>query len=155
MPENEIVRSEFDALLVIVTLPAALPEAVGTNIAFIVVVAPGLRMSPLEMPLTLNPAPETVTFEMETLFVPVLATVRAWLLADPTETFPKVSAARFVLNIPEDVVSEFVGLELLLAPVSPEQPDWTMAANKIAANMTRAAIGGILRLSGRIGKFLT
>lgn len=76
---------------------------------------------------------------------------------DPTGTFPKVTAAGLALNDPEDVldvVLEFVEVELPLALVIPEQPDWTMAANKMAANTRRAAIGGALRLCGGIGKFL-
>lgn len=77
------------------------------------------------------------------------------MLVDPTGTFPNATTAGLVLNVPEDVVSEFVEAELLLALVTPEQPDWTMATNKIAANTRRAATGGALRLCDRIGTFLT
>ena len=73
---------------------------------------------------------------------------------DPTGTLPKVIAAGLVLNVAEDAAPELVEVELLLALVTPEQPDWTMATNKIAANTRRAVIGGTL-LSGRIGTFLT
>jgi hypothetical protein len=65
-----------------------------------------------------------------------------------------VTAAGLVLNVAEDVALELVEVELLLALVTPEQPDWTMAVHKIAANTRRAAIGGALRLCGRIGRFL-
>jgi hypothetical protein len=71
---------------------------------------------------------------------------------DPTGTFPKATAAGLVLNLPEDVVSEFVEVELLLTLVTPEQPDWTMAINKIAANTRRAATGGTLCLCDWIGE---
>ena len=77
------------------------------------------------------------------------------MLVDPTGTFPNVSAAGLTLSVPEGVVSEFVEVELLLALVTPEQPDWTMATSKIAANTRTAATGGTLRLCERIGAFLT
>jgi hypothetical protein len=76
------------------------------------------------------------------------------LLVDPTGTFPKVTAAGLMLNVPEDVVLEFVEVELLLALVTPEQPDWMMAVNKIVANTKRARTRGTLRLCDWIGERL-
>ena len=67
------------------------------------------------------------------------------MLVDPTGTFPKVTAAGLMLNVPEDVVLEFVEVELLLAVVTPVQPDWMMAVNKIVANKKRARRRGTLR----------
>jgi len=75
------------------------------------------------------------------------------LLVDPTGTFPKATAAGLVLNVPEDVVLEFVEVELLLALVTPEQPDWMMAVNKIVANTKRARARGTLRSCGWIGEW--
>ena len=72
---------------------------------------------------------------------------------DPTGTFPKVIAAGLILNVPEDVVLEFVEVELLLALVTPEQPDWMMAVNKIVANTKRARTRGTLRLCDWIGEW--
>ena len=72
---------------------------------------------------------------------------------DPTGTFPKVTAAGLVLNVPEDVVLEFVEVELLLALVTPEQPDWMMAVNRIVANTKRARTRGTLRLCCWIGEW--
>lgn len=71
-------------------------------------------------------------------------------------TLPKVIAAGLVRNVAEDVVSEFGEVELLLALVTlalvtPEQPDWIKAANKIVANTRRAATGGTVPLYGGIG----
>ena len=66
---------------------------------------------------------------------------------DPTGTFPKVTAAGLVLNVPEDVVLE------LLAVVTPVQPDWMMAVNKIVANTKRARTRGTLRLYDWIGEW--
>jgi hypothetical protein len=74
------------------------------------------------------------------------------LLVDPTGTFPKVTAAGLMLNVPEDVVLEFVEVELLLALVTPEQPDWMMAVNKIVANTKRARTRGTPRLCDWIGE---
>jgi hypothetical protein len=75
------------------------------------------------------------------------------LLVDPTGTLPKVTAAGLVLNVPEDVVLEFVEGELLLALVTPEQPDWMVAGNKIVANTKRARTRGTLRLCTSIGEW--
>ena len=75
------------------------------------------------------------------------------MLVDPTGTFPKVTAAGLMLNVPEDVVLEFVEVELLLALVTPEQPDWMMAVNKIVANTKRAGARGTLRPCGWIGEW--
>jgi hypothetical protein len=91
VPENEIVSGEFEALLVIATLPVTLPDAAGANITFIVADPPGLRMSPVEIPFTLKPAPEIVTFEMETLEPPVFVSVTDCILLLPTFTFPKLT----------------------------------------------------------------
>ena len=85
MPENEIVSGELEALLVIVTFPCALPEAAGAKITFMVTDVLGLRMSPVEMPLTVKPAPE-----IETLDPPVFVTVTGCVLLLLTFTFPKL-----------------------------------------------------------------
>ena len=90
MPENEIVSGELEALLVIVTLPCALPEAAGAKITFMVTDVLGLRMSPVEMPLTVKPAPEIETLEIETLDPPVFVTVTGCVLLLLTFTFPKL-----------------------------------------------------------------
>jgi hypothetical protein len=89
VPEVEIVRGEFEALLEIVTLPVTLPEAAGANITFMVTDAPGFRISPVEIPLTLKPAPEIVILEMLTLEPPVLVSVTDCVLLLPTFTLPK------------------------------------------------------------------
>ena len=48
----------------------------------------------------LNPAPESITFEMETLEPPVFVSVtgRMWLL--PTATFPKLSFVALAVSWP-------------------------------------------------------
>lgn len=90
VPVSVIVRVEFEALLVIVTLPVTLPDAAGANITFMVTDVPGLRVSPVEMPFTLNPAPEIETLEMETFDPPVFESVTDCVLLLPTFTFPNV-----------------------------------------------------------------
>ena len=72
------------------------------------------------------------------------------MLVAPTGTFPKLKAAGLVLNAPEVVA--FVEVELFLALVTPEQPDWTMNMDKIATNTRKPATGGILRLPDGIQK---
>ena len=58
VPESEMVSGEFEALLATATLPVTLPAAEGLNVAVKVAVCPGLKMSPVETPLALKPAPE-------------------------------------------------------------------------------------------------
>jgi hypothetical protein len=76
-------------------LPVTLPEAVGSKLAVKEAVCPGLRVVPEGPPLTLKPAPETVTPEIVTLEVPLLVSVTARLLPDPTFTFPKLRLPGF------------------------------------------------------------
>ena len=86
------------AVLVIVTLPVTLPEAAGANVTFIVTDAPGLRMSPVEIPFTLKPAPEIVTLEMLTLEPPELVSATDCVLLLPTFTFPKLTLEALELS---------------------------------------------------------
>ena len=89
-PLSVMVVGELVAVLTTKTLPVTLPEAAGANVTFMVVEAPGLRMSPIEMPLTLKPAPERVTLEMLTTEPPELVSVTDCVLLLPTFTFPKL-----------------------------------------------------------------
>jgi hypothetical protein len=53
LPLSETVEGEFVALLATVTLPVALPDAVGANVTASVALCPGAITCPVETPLTL------------------------------------------------------------------------------------------------------
>ena len=92
-----MVPGEFEALLATATLPVMLPAAEGLNVAVKVVVCPGLKMSPVETPLALKPAPEMLTLKIVTFEVPALVSVTLWLLLD-TFTLPKFKAVELALR---------------------------------------------------------
>jgi hypothetical protein len=71
VPESATVNGEFVALLVTMMLPVALPAVAGLSVPL----CPGERMTPASPPPALNPAPETLTFEMVTLEFPVLVRI--------------------------------------------------------------------------------
>jgi hypothetical protein len=60
-PDNGIFRLGFEALEVILTLPLALPAEAGVNVTVNVALWPDVRVTGVEMPLKLNPAPLTAT----------------------------------------------------------------------------------------------
>jgi hypothetical protein len=62
-------------LLVIETLPLALPEVVGVNVALNDEFAPALIVTGTVKPLMLNPVPVAVAAVMVTLAVPVFVSV--------------------------------------------------------------------------------
>lgn len=64
-----------------------------------------------------------------------------------------MTTAGLVLNVPVDVVLEFVEVALLLALVTPEQPNWMMAMNKMVVNTKGAPTCGTLRLRDGIGEW--
>src|ERR1700686_3689592 len=74
-PVSEIIVDGFSSLLLMVTLPDALPRAAGVNVAFSVAVCPPARMVPLGMPLALKPGPEMLTLEIVTLEPPELLSI--------------------------------------------------------------------------------
>jgi hypothetical protein len=88
-PDSEIVAGELDALLVIETLPVTLPVVVGANVTVRIIFCPASSVSGGVTPLALKPAPETVTWEMVTLELPVFESVAVWELLVPTVTSPK------------------------------------------------------------------
>jgi hypothetical protein len=75
VPVRVIVAGEFEALLVTLTLPVALPTTAGAKVTLTLAVCPGDKTSPVTPPPALKPAPETVTFEIVTLKFPMLVRV--------------------------------------------------------------------------------
>jgi hypothetical protein len=89
LPASEATVGELYALLLIETLPDALPAAVGANCALKVLDCPGARENGKVNPLMPKPAPVTPPCEIFKLAVPELVKVTVWALAVPTATFPK------------------------------------------------------------------
>ena len=71
-PESEIVAGELVALLTTDTLPDTLPATVGANPTLSEALCPAARLSGNGIPLTLKPAPVTLTCEMITVLFPEL-----------------------------------------------------------------------------------
>ena len=85
-----MASGEFVALLATETLPVTPPALDGANVAVKVAACPGAMMSPEETPVALNPAPETVTFEIVTLEFPAFVRVTLCVLLPDTLTLPKL-----------------------------------------------------------------
>jgi hypothetical protein len=88
MPESEMVTVGLVALLPIVTLPFRVPEEDGAKVTFKTAEFPAAKINPEETPTMLNPAPESVTFEIATLEVPLFVSVTDRRLLLPTVIFP-------------------------------------------------------------------
>ena len=80
---------EFVALLATDALPVTLPEVDGEKLTLKVALCPGLRMVPADTPLSLKPAPETLTLEIVTLELPEFVSVTGRVLLVPVFTLPK------------------------------------------------------------------
>src|SRR2546427_5446850 len=100
VPLRARVRGEPGALLVMETLPLALPAVVGENVALKEVLCPGLRVSGAVMPLMVNPVPDALAAEMVTLAVPELVNVTVCDPLLPTSTLPKLTLAGLGVSCP-------------------------------------------------------
>ena len=115
MPASEIESGELLALLETVSLPVTLPAAAGVNVALIVVVCPGFRITP-EAPEALNPAPETVTFEMVMAALPAFVSVTFCELLAETFTLPKLRADVLEFRIRVEALTVSVAALLVALP---------------------------------------
>ena len=97
-PDSAMVWGEFKALLEILTVPVTLPVAAGVNVTDIVAAFPGARIRPVGRPVALNPGPETLTFEIETLAFPMLVKVTGLLPLVGTGTLPKLNAVELAAS---------------------------------------------------------
>jgi len=100
VPLRARVRGEPGALLVMETLPLALPAVVGENVALKEVLCPGLRVSGAVMPLMVNPVPDALAAEMVTLAVPEFVNVTVCDPLLPTSTLPKLTLAGLGVSCP-------------------------------------------------------
>ena len=88
-PEREMTREGFDPFDVTVTLPLALVAEVGANVTVNVAACPGVSVTGVVIPLSVNPVPATATCEIMSDEPPVFVTVSesGWLF--PVCTVPK------------------------------------------------------------------
>lgn len=87
-------------MLVIETLPLALPGAVGENLTVNVVFAPALIVVGTDKPDVLNPVPDALAAVIVTLAVPEFVSVITCEPLPPTTTLPKLNAEGFALSEP-------------------------------------------------------
>jgi hypothetical protein len=104
-------------LLVIETLPLALPVAEGANCALKVVFCPAARVSGTDKPEMLKPVPAALAAEIVTLAVPELLNVKVCVPLLLTSTFPKLKLEGLAVSVPctpvplnAIVAGEFVAL---------------------------------------------
>lgn len=98
VPDNGMLRVEFEALEVTVTAPLALPVELGANFTVKFVLCPAVSVNDELIPLSVNPVPLIATFETDTLVPPVFVIVpeRDWL--EPTVTLPKANEVGLALS---------------------------------------------------------
>ena len=95
---SEIASGEPGALLLIETLPVALPAVVGANCAVKVVLPPALIVTGTVNPVMLNPVPDALAAEIVTLAVPELVSVMTSVALLPTKTLPKLYVDGFAVS---------------------------------------------------------
>ncbi len=104
-------------MLVMETLPVALPVAEGANCPLNVVFCPAASVSGTDKPVMLKPVPKTLAAEMVTLAVPELLNVKVCVPLLPTSTLPKLKLEGLAVSVPctpvplkAIVAGEFVAL---------------------------------------------
>jgi len=100
VPDKDIVKVGFDAFDVIVTVPVALPPAVGAKETVNVVFWAGFSVSGVVMPLSWNPAPLMLACETLTAVPPVFVRVTPMDAVEPTSTLPKASLDGLSESVP-------------------------------------------------------
>jgi hypothetical protein len=109
-PDKPMTVVGFAAVLEIVTPPDTLALPDGAKVTFISAVCPGAKKLPWDMPLALNPGPETLTFEIAMLALPAFVRVTSKTLLLPKLTLPK---ARFEAPLTNCDDVSFDGCEAL------------------------------------------
>jgi hypothetical protein len=88
------------ALLVTVTVPVALPAAVGRNTTLRVAAAEGFKVTGVVIPFTEKPVPVTEMLEIFTAAVPVFVKTTCLVELEPVATFPKLTEVGLACNCP-------------------------------------------------------
>jgi hypothetical protein len=104
VPVREIVIGECNWSVVTVTVPDALPPAVGVNTTMRVAVAAGFKINGVAIPLALNPAPLTARVEIWMAAVPVLLKTTVFVELPPVPTVPKLRDVGLACNWPAAAV---------------------------------------------------
>ena len=80
------------------TLPVTLPAVAGAKLTLKVADCPAFKIVPADTPLSLKPAPETVTLEIVTLELPEFVSVTTRLVLEPVLMFPKLKLVGLALS---------------------------------------------------------
>lgn len=99
VPVRPIFIGDPGALLLIDTVPVALPAVVGVNVAVKDAVCPGFNVCDATV-LIVNPVPLTEPLLIDTAAVPVFVSVTGIALLPPTSTLPKPTAAGLAVSAP-------------------------------------------------------
>src|SRR5271156_6901717 len=79
--------------------PLAAPDAVGFSEAVRLALLPAARVSGVEIPETVIPAPEAVTDETVTDELPEFAILMVWVVAVPVGTLPKTTLGGVAVRV--------------------------------------------------------
>src|ERR1700722_20059699 len=112
VPLSEIVAGVADALLVIETLPVALPSAVGAYVTVNCVLAPALTDFGA-VRLVVKPVPEIVAAVVFSVPLPLFVTVTVWFELPPTLTLPKATGEGLMVMV--DCVATPVPFRLIVS----------------------------------------
>jgi hypothetical protein len=121
VPSKETTRDGSDAVLVTVTLPLSVPDAVGVKVTESEADCPPAKVTGKDIPLTANALPMDVIWDMEIFEFPVFFKVTVWLGWSPISTLPKASVE---------------GLAVSVAPASPV-PERVMVIGEPGALLTK------------------
>jgi hypothetical protein len=100
VPDKAITSGEPGALLVIETLPVALPAVVGENFAVNDVLCPAVSVIGAARPVMLNPVPDALPCEIATLAVPEFLRVTLTDALAPESRLPKLMLVGFAVRLP-------------------------------------------------------
>lgn len=138
-PDKLTETGEFEALLVMVTLPVVLPVAAGANVTFSVTTWPGVMICPLEIPEAVKPAPEMVTPETVILTLPEFVNVTPRALLVLTITSPKLRVVLLGLSAP-GVAALTVSVALLLVALPAELVTTTLNCAPLSAVVSAGVV---------------
>ena len=106
-----------EALLVIVAVPVKLPVDEGVNVPFKTALCPAAILCPADIPLAINPAPKTLTFEMVTFELPEFVIVADRVLLLPVLTVPKFKLNGLAASVMDAAFTVRVALLLVMLPI--------------------------------------
>src|ERR1700684_2443759 len=111
-----MLTGELAALLATATLPVALPVEEGVSVTFNVALCPAGIVWPDDTPLALNPAPETLIFEIVRLLPPELVSVAGSVPLLPIATVPKFKLEVLAVRVAENALTVSTAALLVTLP---------------------------------------